>query len=144
MSVSTNVVVMTGEEYAASGDAAFKRGVERGRSEAKQDITLRLHLDTAPLEASLADVRRKVDAKSRPTVYCIASQHRAVETFLAPHMQVLPVHHANVMRGIDHGAFAHILTHPVHVPAEVWDQILTSGWIVLTIDDGYARARAAR
>lgn len=119
MSVSANVVVMTGEEYAASGDAAFKRGVERGK-----------------LEAS--------GTRSRPTFYCYAPQRMAVESFLAPYMKVRPVDDANLMRGISRGTFAHVTCHPDQVPADVWMTISKDGWMVLTIDDYYARGHALR
>lgn len=91
-----------------------------------------------------ARIERPPEVNLRPTVYCYEPQRRAVESFLAPYTQVVPVSDAKFMRGISRGTFVYITSHPDHVPTYVWPHLQQDGWIVLTIDDSYARAKAAR
>jgi hypothetical protein len=82
----------------------------------------------------------------RRVLYCYASQRRAVEALLQRPMgmHLRPLHDHHAMRGLDGGTFVHVTSHPQQVPDEIWHLIGERGWLVLRIDDTYARARAAR
>jgi hypothetical protein len=82
----------------------------------------------------------------RRVIHCYAPHRRAVEMLLPwpMGMHLRPLHDHHAMRGLDGGTFVHVTSHPQQVPDEIWHLIGERGWLVLRIDDTYARARAAR
>lgn len=61
--------------------------------------------------------------------------------FRAYQGQIHQVRHAQQLMGIEGGTFAFIENHPLPVSAEMLDTVRRYGFVVIKLDDSFARAR---
>jgi hypothetical protein len=78
----------------------------------------------------------------RPVLYCYAPQQRAVAVLLNGAFALRTVHHRYLLQGLSGGTFAVVTGHRDRVPPDMCQMLQLHGWVVVTIDDSYARARA--
>lgn len=150
MNISPNVKIMTAEEYAASGDAAFKRGVERGKFEAESARNKEAPTGVFEFGENPGRIRfipmPPVPAPHRPVLHCYFPQRNAIhDAFGRPFdMRLRTVVDETNLRGTVHGVFIVADDHSESVPHEIWRELCLGGWTIIRIDSSYALAKASR
>lgn len=147
MNISPNVKIMTADEYAASGDAAFERGVEYGKMAERGAAALKAK-PAEPIEVTMrcnfefVETPPKPQTLHRPVFYYWNAQRAAVVGALPLPGWLKPISEPEQMRGIEGGVFVDVCGHPNQPPLELYEIIRAYGWTVIRIDDSFARSRA--
>jgi hypothetical protein len=82
-------------------------------------------------------------------LYCYAQQRTAVDAILrpilAPGVKVHLVTGAHQLMGsAPGGTFVTVIGHPNRIPSEIQDTLRARGFMVIALDDSYAREAAKR
>ncbi len=80
-------------------------------------------------------------------LYCYASHRKAIEVILQPilrpDVRIRSVDQPPYqLKGTRGGTFVMVVGHPDRVPSEIQDILRAHGFLVLALDDSYARAAA--
>lgn len=79
-----------------------------------------------------------------PPLYCWVLQRVAVEAVLGRSPDMRLISNTQDMVGLTGATFVEVAGHPERLPNQVRENLRIYGWVVITIDDTFARARAAR
>lgn len=145
MNISPNVKIMTADEYAESGDRAFRRGVEYGKCEAEAALKAK---PAEPIEVTMRCNFEFVESPPKPAkpqveLFCWGPQRATIEATL-PGVRLRPVFSSEQMCGLKAGVWVTNLTTELttEIPQEIWRQIVREGWVLLYINTCFARAKA--
>jgi hypothetical protein len=86
-----------------------------------------------------------VDGSPHTYLNCYAPQRRAIACMLPLQRNALrPLFSFRDMQGYPKGAtLVEVIGHSESLPPDMRDMLRLNGWVVVSIDDSYARARAA-
>lgn len=82
-------------------------------------------------------------AEYQPTFYCWQLQRAAIEDAMgrAPRGKLRTVNETDQLRGREGGLFIEVENHAHPIPIELRQLLAHDGWIMVRIDDGYARMK---